>query len=129
MKSDTLRFELENINLFARLCSYLTIAWVATLLVAIIIGAFLVGHFPVYGLDNDPDSTRSALLTGLQVTHLLLSVVAIIAVPAWVFLIAHLLFISKASIRTNYRLWMITFVAIGLYFLVRQTSAFQWFMD
>lgn len=129
MPSDIVPFELANTKTFARLCSYAIIAWVASLLLALVVGTVQLGHLPVYGVDPDPERIHSMLLNGLQITHLLLSAAVVVAIPAWALLLIHLLSTDRNSLKQHRALWACTIVAIGIYFLIRHTPTFVWLMD
>lgn len=122
---------MKDVQSFARISSVIPTISLTSFLISLLIGILSFGHIPVYGADPDPYSINSNILDFLKVINLFSGLIGFMAVPAWLFLTAHLL-INRIKFTQKDLFFHLSAIFSLLFILLFKfvwTSQFYWFFD
>lgn len=121
----------DEAKIFSKLTSIILTVWLITFLLGLLIGAFYLGHIPVYGNDGDPSSLNLLFLDAIKWMNLFSFFFSFFAFFAWPLLTIHLLINKAPFARTDKALQASALLSIVIFFLFKYlwTDQFLWFND
>ena len=122
---------IEEVKIFSKLASVILIAWAITFLLSLIIGTFYLGHVPVYGIDQDPNSLNSSFLAWIQLINLCSFFFSFFAFLSWPLLTFHSLINNANFTNVDRLLHLGALLSILVFFFFKYilTDQFLWYYD
>ena len=116
---------------FARVLSIVPIVWLFSFLLALSIGTMYLGHLPFYGLDQDPYSISSIVLTTTTYIVTFCELLGYFIVPVWIFFLIQVLLAKLSLTKRDILIYVIGILGLFMFLLFRfvWTSQFDWVYD